>query len=140
MTDSPPLLDGLVPLALEVESTRIFLDSLEIPTDIGFHHFEVGEPQRLLVSVEVWLEENSPPAGDDPAAVWDYDLLRREVMRLAGERRYNLQETLAHSIYQMVAARGGVRALRVKTCKPDIYPDAHGVGVEIASFAGDAPR
>ncbi len=132
-------LDGLVPLALEVRSTRIFLDSLEIPTDIGFHDFEVGEPQRLLVSVEVWLEDNEAPADDDPVRAWDYDMLRLEVTRLASARRYNLQETLAHAIYGMVAARGGVRGVRVKTCKPDIYPDAHGVGVEIASFIGSNP-
>ena len=33
----------------------------------------------------------------------------------------------------------GVRALRVTTAKPDIYADAKGVGVEIASFKGSAP-
>lgn len=137
--NEPVQLSGLVPIHLAVASTRIFLDSLEIPTDIGFHDFEVGEPQRLLVSVEVWLTDNRPPANDDPRGVWDYDLLRREVMRLATSRRYNLQETLAHAIYDLVAARSGVRALRVRTCKPDIYPDAHGVGVEIASFDGHPP-
>ena len=45
---------------------------------------------------------------------------------LAGARRYNLQETLAHAIYQRVAAMRGVKALRVATAKPDIYPDARG--------------
>jgi dihydroneopterin aldolase len=33
----------------------------------------------------------------------------------------------------------GVKALRVTTSKPDIYGDAKGVGVEIASFKGAAP-
>jgi 7,8-dihydroneopterin aldolase/epimerase/oxygenase len=138
MNESPRF-DGLVPVTLAVASSRIFLDSLEVPTDIGFHDFEVGEPQRLLVSVEVWLADNRPPDSDDPRSAWDYDMLRREVIRLASSRRYNLQETLAHAIYDLIAARAGVRALRVKTCKPDIYPDAHGVGVEIASFSGAWP-
>ena len=26
-------------------------------TDIGFHDFEVGVPQRLLITVELWLED-----------------------------------------------------------------------------------
>jgi dihydroneopterin aldolase len=33
----------------------------------------------------------------------------------------------------------GVKALRVKSAKPDIYKDAQAVGVEIASFPGLAP-
>ena len=132
-------LDGLLPRELEVKSSRILLESLEIQADIGFHEFEVGKPQRLLVTVEIWLDDVSAPAADDPAEAWDYDLLRSEILRLANARRYNLQETLIHAIYQRLAAMRGVKALRVKSAKPDIYPDAKAVGVEIASFAGLAP-
>jgi dihydroneopterin aldolase len=132
-------LDGLVPAELAVRSSRILLEGLEVQADIGFHDFEVGRPQRLLVTVEIWLDDLDPPAGDRPEAAWDYDLLRREVLRIAGTRRYNLQETLAHAIYQRFAALRGVKALRVKSAKPDIYGDAQAVGVEIASFPGLAP-
>ena len=132
-------LDGMVPRDLAVKSSRILLDSLEVQADIGFHDFEIGTPQRLLVTVEIWLDELAPPAGDEPGAAWDYDFLRCEIVRLAGERRYNLQETLVHRIYQRIAAMRGVKALRVKSAKPDIYPDARAVGVEIASFSGLAP-
>jgi 7,8-dihydroneopterin aldolase/epimerase/oxygenase len=132
-------LDGLVPRELAVKSSRILLDSLEVQADIGFHDFEVGKPQRLLVTVEIWLDELGAPAEDRPDEAWDYDLLRSEILRLAGERRYNLQETLVHAIYSRLAAMRGVRALRVKSSKPDIYKDARAVGVEIASFAGLAP-
>ncbi len=132
-------LDGLLPRELEVKSSRILLESLEVQADIGFHEFEVGKPQRLLVTVEIWLDDVSAPAADDPAEAWDYDLLRSEILRLAGARRYNLQETLIHAIYRRLAAMRGVKALRVKSAKPDIYPDAKAVGVEIASFAGLGP-
>jgi len=133
-------LDGLVPRELEVRSSRILLDSLEVQADIGFHEFEIGTPQRLLVTVEIWLDDLSPPADDEPGDAWDYDLLRREILRIATSRRFNLQETLVHAIYRRLAAMRGVKALRVKSSKPDIYPDAKAVGVEIASFAGLAPR
>ena len=133
-------LDGLVPRELEVKSSRILLDSLEVEADIGFHDFEVGKPQRLLVTVEIWLDDLAPPPDDEPAGAWDYDLLRSEILRIAGIRRYNLQETLIHAIYNRLAAMRGVKALRVKSAKPDIYKDAAAVGVEIASFAGLAPH
>ncbi|HET7577566.1 MAG TPA: dihydroneopterin aldolase [Sphingomicrobium sp.] len=130
------VLDGLVPETLRVRSARIVLDSLEVRTDIGFHDFEVGAPQRLLVTVEVWLDDASLPPGDDPDQAWNYDFVRTEIEQLAGARRYNLQETLAHAVFDRVAALRGVKALRIRTSKPDIYPNARGIGVEIASFHG----
>jgi len=139
MSDEAIKLQGIVPDHLKVRQSRILLDSLEVMTDIGFHDFEVGTPQRLLITVELWLEEMEPPADDDHLSAWNYDYLKTEVIRLAQERRYNLQETLVHAIFQRVAAYRGVKALRVKSVKPDIYPDAKGVGVEIASFSGEAP-
>ena len=132
-------LDGMVPAALAVKSSKIMLDSLEVQTDIGFHEFEIGTPQRLLVTVEIWLEDLDAPADDSPHAAWDYDFLRNEVIRLAGARRYNLQETLVEAIHQRLAAMRGVRALRISSAKPDIYADALKVGVEVASFTGCTP-
>ena len=142
MTDVVPFtprLDGLVPSSLAVKSAKIHLDGLAVMTDIGFHDFEVGTPQRLLVSVEVWLDDLSVPGGDLAANAWNYDHLRLEIERIASSRRFNLQETLAYEIYDWIAARAGVKALRVTTSKPDVYPNAKGVGVEIASFSGSAP-
>ena len=127
-------LDGLVPEALAPRSRKIILEDYCVQADIGFHDFEVGTPQRLFITVEVWLDEASFASSDDSADAWDYDFLRSEVGALATARRYNLQETLARAIYDFVAARRGVTGLRVATRKPDVYPDCAGVGVELSSF------
>ena len=132
-------LTGLVPDNLRVRSARILLEALAVEADIGFHEFEVGAPQRLLITVEIWLEDLAPPPDDDPQRAWNYDFLRTEVEELAAARRYNLQETLAHAVFERIGAFRGVRHLRVRTSKPDVYPDAAGVGVEIASFSGVWP-
>ena len=139
MSGEGPKLSGLVPDRLKVRSARIILEALEVQIDIGFHEFEIGAPQRLLVTVEVWLEDLSPPAGDDPAQAWNYDFLRSEIEEIVASRRFNLQETLVHAIFERMAAFHGVAALRVRTSKPDVYPAADGVGVEIASFTGAWP-
>lgn len=139
MSSDEPRLSGMVPRGLQVRSSSILLDRLEVQADIGFHEFEVGQPQRLQVTVEIWVENLAPPKGDDPAEALDYDYLRSEVKALASERRYNLQESLAHAIFERFAQLKGVTALRVATAKPDVYPDTRGVGVEINSFSS-APR
>lgn len=136
MTAVEAKLSGLVPRELTVRSARILLEGLAVQADIGFHEFEIGAPQRLLVSVEIWLKDSLPPPDDDPARAWNYDFLRTEIAEIAAARRYNLQETLAHAMFDRVAASRGVGALRIRLSKPDVYPDAHGVGVEIASFSG----
>ena len=48
-------LSGMVPEELRVRQSKLILDQLEVITDIGFHAFEVGSPQRLLVTIEIWL-------------------------------------------------------------------------------------
>ncbi|HEU0309641.1 MAG TPA: dihydroneopterin aldolase [Sphingomicrobium sp.] len=139
MRDEAVKLFGMVPAHLTVRQSRILLDSLEVMADIGFHEFEVGAPQRLLVTVELWLENCDAPVDDDEVHAWNYDYLKQEVVRIAQERRYNLQETLVHALFQRIAAYRGVKALRIRSVKPDVYPDANGVGVEIASFTGETP-
>ncbi len=129
-----PRLEGLIPAALAPKTRKILLEDFDLPVDIGFHDFEIGTPQRLRVNVEVWLSESFFPHCDTVAQAWDYDVLRSSVLALVDGRRFNLQETVAHEIYALVAARQGVEAVRVSTRKPDIYADCAAVGVEISSF------
>ena len=134
MTDNVARLDGLVPDRLRPKTRKIVLEDYRLDLDIGFHDFEIGNPQRLLLTVEVWVDEASFADADDQASAWDYDFLRAEIARLVEGRRFNLQETVVREIYDLVAARRGVTALRIAARKPDIYPDCAGVGVELASF------
>ena len=127
-------LDGLVPAQLAPKTRKIVLDGFVLPVDIGFHAFEVGTPQRLILTVEVWIDERSFPDTDSADDAWNYDFLRTDIAALAGSRRFNLQETLVRGIYDLIAARRGVTALRVTSRKPDVYPDCAGVGVDLASF------
>ena len=127
-------IEGLVPVHLAPKTRKIVLEDYCLSVDIGFHDFEVGNPQRLLITVEVWVDEASFGGSDDATLAWNYDFLRTEIGRLAEGRRFNLQETLVREVYDLVAARRGVTALRVRSRKPDIYPDCAGVGVDLASF------
>ncbi|HET9397814.1 MAG TPA: dihydroneopterin aldolase, partial [Sphingomicrobium sp.] len=109
MSQDAVKLEGMIPPHIKVRKSKILLDSLEVMTDIGFHEFEVGRPQRLLISVELWLEDFAAPPADDPVHAWNYDYLKNEVIRIAQERRYNLQESLVHAIFERVAAYRGVK-------------------------------
>lgn len=132
--DSRPAHAGGETPPLAPKSRKIMLEDFDIPVDIGFHDFEIGTPQRLRINIEVWLAPTHFPHCDTVDSAWDYDLLRTSVLVLVNARRFNLQETVAHAIFDLVAARPGVTAVRVSTRKPDIYPDCAAVGVELSSF------
>jgi len=127
-------LDGLVPESLRPKTHKVALEDFVLMLDIGFHDCEIGNPQRLLVNVEVWLEEHAFAATDEIADAWNYDVIRSGILELVEGRRFNLQETVVREIYAMIAARKGVKALRVRSQKPDIYADCRAVGVSLASF------
>jgi len=117
---------------------RIFLKEYAVSVSIGVHDFERAAPQRVLVNVDVWVD-GTPPASDDIAAVLDYDAIRDGIAALVAGRHFELQETLADAVLALCLAQPGVRAARVSTEKPDVYPDCAGVGLEVFAFAGGTP-
>ncbi len=119
--------------ALTPRTHEIQLEDLVVEADIGFHDFEVGTPQRLLATVRVRLDLAHWPQADTREDSWNYDFIRTGIQQLVAARRFNLQETLAQEIFDMVACRPGVVGLSVRLRKPDVYPDAKSVGVLLSS-------
>lgn len=110
---------------------RIFLRNFRVDCSIGIHAFELKSPQRLLVNIDLYVDRPEARGPDTIEAVVDYDFLRERISALAASRHFNLQETLVEEIAAVCLAQTGVRAARVSTEKPDVYPDCDAVGVEI---------
>ncbi|OYY72259.1 dihydroneopterin aldolase [Sphingomonas sp. 28-63-12] len=106
------------------------LAGLSLPMRIGIHPEELAAPQRVIISVWLHCNYTAPTLPDEIAAVVDYDFLRREILALAASRHFNLQETLCEAIASLALADDRVQRVRVRSSKPDIYPDA-AVGCEI---------
>ncbi|WP_404325521.1 dihydroneopterin aldolase [Aerophototrophica crusticola] len=115
------------------EVRAIYLRDFALKVNIGIHDFEKRGPQRILVNIELFLKPESPGA-DEIAEVLDYDFLRREIMDLAGRGHFNLQETLLDGILSLCLAPPSVLGARVRTEKPDVYPDCAAVGLEAVRF------
>jgi len=112
-----------------VEFTTM-LEGLDLPMRIGIHPQELAAPQRVLLSVWLHCAYDDASLPDAIDAVVDYDFLRREILALAASRHFNLQETLCEQIARLALADRRVRRVRVRSSKPDIYPDAT-IGCEI---------
>ena len=108
---------------------RLFLRNLAIAARLGIHDFERA-PQRVLVSVELYLDPATLPKTDRIAEAVDYDAVRSDIVALAASRHFNLQETFVHAILDLCLSRAGVIAARASSAKPDIYPDVEQAGYE----------
>lgn len=107
----------------------IQLDSLELVMGLGIHPEERAAPQRVMVSVTMTCRYPAPPE-DRIDAVVDYDFLRESIRTLVAGRHFELQETLCEAIAALALRDSRVCAVRVRSTKPDIYPDAR-IGCEI---------
>ena len=126
-------LDGLVPDSLQPRTRKIVLEDSARPRH-RLPRFRDRQPAAAAGDDRGLGRRRGFATGDEAGRAWDYDFLRTEIGALVADRRFNLQETVVREIYDLVAARRGVTALRVSSRKPDIYPDCAGVGVELASF------
>ena len=111
---------------------RLFLRNYEVMINIGVHEFEKHGPQRVLINVDLYIPlALSTPTGDQLDEVVDYDFMRETVAQRMALGHIQLQETLVDDLARAMLAHPRVRAVRVSTMKPDVYPDCEGVGVEV---------
>ena len=111
---------------------RIFLRDYEISVQIGAHDFEKGRPQRVIFNVELFVPyAASTPQSDRLSEVVDYDFVREVIAARVATGHVELQETLCDDLAGRLLAHPQVWAVRLSSCKPDVYPDCAGVGVEV---------
>ena len=111
---------------------RLFLRNHELAVHFGVHDFEHGAPQRIRFNVDLYVPlAQSTPTADALDEVVDYDFIRHTIAQRVACGHIELQETLADDLLRAMLAHPKVRAARVSTEKPDVYPDCEAVGVEV---------
>lgn len=115
-----------------MDCRRLFLSNYEVYINIGVHDFEKRGEQRVLINVDLFvpLVENTP-SKDSLDEVVDYDFMRQSILERVSKGHIHLQETLCDDVAKIMLAHPNVRAVKVSTAKPDVYPDCETVGVEI---------
>ncbi|AKU22951.1 MULTISPECIES: dihydroneopterin aldolase [Telluria group] len=118
---------------------RLFLRNYEVQINIGVHDFEKKGEQRVLINVDLYIPLSlSTPQADELHEVVDYDFMRETIARRMAQGHVHLQETLCDDVLKAMLAHPRVRAVRVSTMKPDVYPDCEGVGVEVFRVKDEA--
>ena len=111
---------------------RLFLQNYEVNINIGVHDFEKRAEQRVLINVDLFVPlAMSTPQQDKLDEVVDYDFMRSVIAERIARGHIHLQETLCDDVARIMLEHPRVKAVRVSTEKPDVYPDCESVGVEV---------
>ena len=113
---------------------RFVISQINVICSIGIHDFERAKKQRITVDLEVLLSTDKEPQADTIEQALNYDTIREIVIEIATSRHFDLQETLARTIFDAVLALSTVDALMVRTAKPDVYEDVKSVAYQLSNL------
>ena len=109
----------------------IFIHSLEVETIIGVYQRERNIKQRVLVDLEMTLAAQPGADSDDLRSTVDYDAVSIRVTSLIKNTQYQLIETLAEKVAEVVLNEFAVENLRLKLSKPGAVKNANNIGIII---------
>jgi dihydroneopterin aldolase len=115
-----------------MDCRRLFLRDYEVWINIGVGALEKRGEQRVVINIDLYVPlALSTPREDQLHEVVDYDYMRRTVAERVARGHIHLQETLCDDLLRLMLAHPRVRAARVSTEKPEVYPDCESVGCEV---------
>ncbi len=110
---------------------RLLIRDLILRASIGIHAHEHLAPQRVKIDVELRVDKRTPASDDDISSVVSYEEIVEGIRKIVDQGHIKLVETLAERIAKLCLRDERVVSATIRVEKPDIEPDAAGVGVEI---------
>ncbi|MFC0409538.1 dihydroneopterin aldolase [Roseomonas elaeocarpi] len=113
---------------------RVFVRGLEVQASIGVLEHEHRERQRVVIHIELLVEDDAAPHGvgeDRFARVVDYGRVTERARQAALAGHTRLAETLAERIAVLSLEDPRVVAAQVTVEKPDVLTEAAAVGVTV---------
>jgi dihydroneopterin aldolase len=109
----------------------VFIEGLEVDTEIGAYDWERGIRQCLRLDLSFAWDNRPAAAGDDLALALDYASVSARIQAFAEQAQFQLVETFAERLAKELMDEFEITWLRLKVTKPGAVPAASGVGVEI---------
>lgn len=114
---------------------RVFIEGLEIEALIGIYDWERRIRQPLVFDIEMAFDNRIPAATDAIADTLNYKAVSNRIVEYVSQSSFELVETLAERVAQIVITEFGVQRVRLKLSKPGAVRGARAVGVMIERSA-----
>jgi FolB domain-containing protein len=110
---------------------QVFIQDLELQGVIGIYDWERQAPQKILVNLVLFADLSRAGETDDINDCIDYEALANRVKAFVEGSARQTVEALAADIARLCLSETRAERVRVRVEKPEIYPFARSVGVEI---------
>lgn len=109
----------------------VYITGLRAQAVIGVYEWERHVRQTLVLDLELASDTARAAASDQIADALDYTALSKGVLDLVEGSEFQLLETLADAVADMIMRDFGVSWLRLRLSKPGAVAEAEDVGVII---------
>jgi dihydroneopterin aldolase len=109
----------------------IFLKDLRIETVVGIWDWERAVPQTVSIDLEMAADIAAAAARDHIDATLDYKAVTKRIVAFVAESRFQLIETMAEGIAEILTGEFQVPWVRVTVHKPFAIRGSKDVGLSI---------
>ncbi len=110
---------------------RVFLKDFEVICSIGVHKHEKKRPQKLLLNIELYVE-NISSFGDKLDCAVCYEEIANKIRLIASKGHMNLIETFAERIVNCCKEDVRIKRVKIRIEKPRVIKGALSAGVKIS--------
>jgi len=107
----------------------IFVEGLVVEAILGIFPEERVKPQPVVFDIAFLVDTSAAAQSEDIAHTVSYATVAEEVSALTVDGRYQLVETLAQAVVDLLMGKFAVPWVRVKITKPNAVANAAGVGI-----------
>ena len=109
----------------------IFIEDLRIETIIGIYDWEREIRQVVALDLEMAADNRKPASTESIDDALNYKAVAKRLIKFVGESEFQLVETLAERITEIILNEFNVPWMRLKLSKPGAVTGSRAVGVII---------
>lgn len=109
----------------------IFINELRVETVIGIYDWERRITQTISFDLELAADIRRAASSDDIVDTLNYKAVAKRVQAFVAESQFQLVETLAERVAELIMREFSIPWLRLKVHKPGALRAARDVGVVI---------
>ena len=110
---------------------RIFIKNLAVETIIGIYDWERTNRQRVILDLEMSADIAKAALAEDIDATLNYKTLSETLIKFIENSEFQLIETMAERVTDIIRHDFGVQWVKLTLHKPDALPENTDVGVII---------
>ena len=109
----------------------VFIRELKVDTVVGIYDWERRIRQLVVIDLDMGWDIRRSAASDRIQDTLDYKAVAKRVSHFVGESEFQLVETLAEKVAELVMRDFGVKWIKVVLNKPGAVSGSKSVGVAI---------